>query len=126
MIVRTSIAYASTQTSSKVSDEIYVFKFWKWLLPVSYINGVFRIIEEIIRIVNKLKKLIAKTLLYVVLVESDYSFSAKRSISSGLTLSNLPRKQNLERSSSYADGRWANGMKTGGLPAEYNYWHIHL
>ncbi len=40
---------------------------------MSYINGVFRIIEELIRIVNKLKKLIAKTLLYVyvVLVESD-------------------------------------------------------
>ncbi len=34
-------------------------------------NDVFRIIEELIRIVNKLKKLIAKTLLYVVLVESD-------------------------------------------------------
>ena len=28
-------------------------------------------IEELIRIVNKLKKLIAKTLLYVVFVESD-------------------------------------------------------
>ena len=27
------------------------------------INGVFRIIEELIRIVNKLKKLITKTLL---------------------------------------------------------------
>ena len=38
---------------------------------MSYINGVFRITEELIRIVNKLKKLIAKTLLYVVLVESD-------------------------------------------------------
>ena len=38
---------------------------------MSYINGVFRIIEELIRIVNKLKKLIAKTLLCVVLVESD-------------------------------------------------------
>ena len=38
---------------------------------MSYINGVFRIIEELIRIVNKLKKLIAKTLLYVVLVGSD-------------------------------------------------------
>ncbi len=38
---------------------------------VSYINGVLRKIEELIRIVNKLKKLIAKALLYVVLVESD-------------------------------------------------------
>ncbi len=38
---------------------------------MSYINGVFRITEELIRIVNKLKKLIARTLLYVVLVESD-------------------------------------------------------
>ena len=38
---------------------------------MSYINDVFRIIEELIGIVNKLKKLIAKTLLYVVLVESD-------------------------------------------------------
>ena len=38
---------------------------------MSYINGVFRITEELIRIVNKLKKLIAKTMLYVVLVESD-------------------------------------------------------
>ena len=38
---------------------------------MSFINGVFRIIEELIRIVNKLKKLIAKTLLYVILVGSD-------------------------------------------------------
>ena len=38
---------------------------------MSYINGVFRVIEELFRIVNKLKKLIAKTLLYVVFVESD-------------------------------------------------------
>ena len=38
---------------------------------MSYINGVFHIIEEIIRIVNKLKKVIAKTLLYVVLVDSE-------------------------------------------------------
>ncbi len=34
-------------------------------------HGVFRIIEELIRIVNKPKKLVAKTSLYVVLVESD-------------------------------------------------------
>ena len=34
-------------------------------------NGVFRITEELIQIVNKLKKLVAKTFLYVVLVESD-------------------------------------------------------
>ena len=38
---------------------------------VSYINGVLRKIEELIRIVNKLKKLIAKTLLYLNFVESD-------------------------------------------------------
>ena len=38
---------------------------------MSYINGVLRIIEELIRIVNKLKKLIAKTLLYLNFVESD-------------------------------------------------------
>ena len=38
---------------------------------MSYINGVFHIIEEVIRIVNKLTKFIAKTLLYVVSVESD-------------------------------------------------------
>ena len=49
------------------------------------INGVFRIIEELIRIVDELKKLIAKTWLYVVLVE--------RSISSRLRISNLPRKK---------------------------------
>ena len=34
-------------------------------------HGVFRIIEELIRIVNKPKKVVAKTLLYIVLVESD-------------------------------------------------------
>ncbi len=38
---------------------------------MSYINGVFRITEELIRIVNKLKKLIAKMMLYTVLAESD-------------------------------------------------------
>ena len=38
---------------------------------MSYINGVLRIIEELIRIVNKLNKLIAKTLLYLNFVESD-------------------------------------------------------
>ena len=38
---------------------------------MSYINGVFHIIEEVIRITNKLKKGIAKTLLYVVLVDND-------------------------------------------------------
>ena len=38
---------------------------------MSYINGVLRIIEELIRIVNKLKKLIAKTFLYLNFVESD-------------------------------------------------------
>ncbi len=38
---------------------------------MSYINGVLRIIEELIRIVNKLKKLIAKMLLYLNFVESD-------------------------------------------------------
>ena len=38
---------------------------------MSYSNDAFRIIEELIRIVNKMKKLIAETLLYVVLVESD-------------------------------------------------------
>ena len=38
---------------------------------MSYINGVLRIIEELIGIVNKLKKLIAKTLLYLNFVESD-------------------------------------------------------
>ena len=38
---------------------------------MSYINGVLRKIEELIRIVNKLKKLIAKTLLYLNFVESD-------------------------------------------------------
>ena len=53
--------HVSTFASSKVSDEIYVFKFWKWLLPVSlYINGVFRIIEELIRIVNKLRSSLLK------------------------------------------------------------------
>ena len=38
---------------------------------MSYINSVLRIIEELIRIVNKLKKLIVKTLLYLNFVESD-------------------------------------------------------
>ncbi len=38
---------------------------------MSYINGVLRIIEELIRIINKLKKLIAKTLLYLNFVDID-------------------------------------------------------
>ena len=52
--------------------EINTIRLSSYLVKkVSYINGVFHIIEEVIRIVNKRKKLIAKTLLYVVLVESD-------------------------------------------------------
>ena len=40
-------------------------------MKVSCINGVLRIIEELIRTVNTLKKLIAKTLLYLNFEESD-------------------------------------------------------
>ena len=61
----------------------------------SVINAVFRIIEELIRIVNKLKKVIAKTS-SVSSWKRVTSFSAKRSISSGLRMSNLARKQYLE------------------------------
>ena len=62
----------------------------------SVINAVFRIIEELIRIINKLKKVIAKTS-SVSSWKRVTSFSAKRSISSGLRMSNLARKQYLER-----------------------------
>ena len=68
---------------------------------MSYINGAFRIIEELIRMVNKLKKLIAKTLLYVVLVESDQFL---RQTFDPIWTKNVKfaKKKNLERSSSYA------------------------
>ena len=69
------------------------------LYIVSYkesVINVFRIIEELIRIINKLKKVIAKTS-SVSSWKRVTSFSAKRSISSGLRMSNLARKQYLER-----------------------------
>ena len=76
---------------------------------MSYINGVLRIIEELIRIVNKLKKLIAKTLLYLNFVESDEFLR----ITFYLIWTKDVKFANffLERSSSYADNPWANGMK---------------
>ena len=79
---------------------------------MSYINGVLRKIEELIRIVNKLKKLIAKTLLYLNFVESDeflrLTFYLIWNRSKDVKFA---KKKNVERSSSYADDPWANGMK---------------
>ena len=79
---------------------------------MSYINGrpILRIIEELIRIVNKLKKLIAKTLLYLNFVESD-EFLRLTCYLIWTKDVKFAKKKNLERSSSYADGPWANGMK---------------
>ncbi len=70
--------------------------------------------------VNKMKKLIAKTLLYVVLVESDEFLRQTFDL---IWTKNVKFARNflLERSSSFVDGRWA----TGRLP-EYNYWHLNL
>ena len=76
---------------------------------MSYINGVYRIIEELIRIINKLKKLIAKTLLYVVLVESDEFL--RQTFDLIWTKNAKFAKKKMERISSYTDGRWANGIK---------------
>ena len=70
---------------------------------MSYINGVLRIIEELIRIVNKLKKLIAKTLLYLNFVESD-EFLRLTFYLIWTKDVQFDKKKNLERSSSYADG----------------------
>ena len=70
---------------------------------MSYINGVLRIIEELIRIVNKLKKLIAKTLLYLNFVESD-EFLRLTFYPIWTKDVKFAKKNNLERSSSYADG----------------------
>ena len=49
-------------------------------------------------------KTAAHTLLYVVLVESEEFLRQTFDLIYGLRMSNLPRKQNLERSSAYADG----------------------
>ena len=56
---------------STVGNEHNTLIYGYLVKKLSYTNGVFPIIEEVIRIVNKLKKVIAKTLLYVVLVDSD-------------------------------------------------------
>ena len=91
---------------------------------MSYINGVLRIIEELIRIVNKLKKLIAKTLLYLNFVESDeflrltfyliwtkdVKFAKKKMWNA------VPRTQMAHELMAW---------KTGRLP-DYNYWHLNL
>ena len=69
---------------------------------MSYINGVLRIIEELIRIVNKLKKLIAKTLLYLNFVESDEFLRITFYLIWTKDVQ-FAKKKNLERSSSYAD-----------------------
>ena len=69
---------------------------------VSYINGVLRNIEELIRIVNKLKKLIAKTLLYLNFVESD-EFLRLTFYLIWTKDVKFAQKKKLERSSSYAD-----------------------
>ena len=64
---------------------------------MSYINGVLRIIEELIRIVNKLVESDEfLRLTFYLIWTKDVKFA---------------KKKNLERSSSYADGPWANGMK---------------
>ena len=54
--------------------------------------------------------LIAKTLLYAILVESDEFLRQTFDL---IWIKNVTfaRKQNLERISSYADGRWAKCMK---------------
>ena len=67
-------------------------------------SSTYIIEEEVIRIVNKLKKLIAKTLLYVVLVDSD---ECLRQTFDLIWTKNVKfaKKYNLERSSSYAIGR---------------------
>ena len=70
---------------------------------MSYINGVLRIIEELIRIVNKLKKLIAKTLLYLNFVESDEFLRLAFYLIWNKDVK-FAKKKNLERSSSYTDG----------------------
>ena len=69
---------------------------------MSYINGVLRIIEELIRIVNKLKKLIAKTMLYLNFVESDEFLRLTFYL---IWTKDVKFAKNffLERSSSYAD-----------------------
>ena len=72
---------------------------------MSYINGrpILRIIEELIRIVNKLKKLIAKTLLYLNFVESDEFLRLTCYL---IWTKDVKFAKNffLERSSLYADG----------------------
>ena len=70
---------------------------------MSYINSVLRIIEELIRIVNKLKKLIAKTLLYLNFVKSD-EFLRLTFYLIWTKDVQFDKKKNLERSSLYADG----------------------
>ena len=77
---------------------------------MSYINGVFRIIEELIRIVNKLKKLIAKTLLYVVFLESDEFL---RHMFNPIWTKNVKFAKKTKIWNT--DGRWANGMKNGSI-----------
>ena len=69
---------------------------------MSYINGVLSIIEELIRIVNKLKKPIAKTMLYLNFVESDEFLRLTFYL---IWTKDVKFAKNiLERSSSYADG----------------------
>ena len=66
-------------------------------------NGVLCIIEELIRIVNKLKKLIAKTLLYLNFVESDEFLHLTFYLIWTKDVK-FAKKKNVECSSSYADG----------------------
>ena len=72
---------------------------------MSYINDVFRITEELIRIVNKLKKLIAKTMPYVALAESD------EFLRQTVDLIWTKNVKFAKKIFFYAYGRWANGMK---------------
>ena len=88
---------------------------------MSYINGIFHIIEEVIRILNKLKKVIAKTLLYVVLVDSDEFLRQTFDLIWSKNVK-FAKKKILERTQ-MADELMA--WKTGRLQ-DYNYWHFNL
>ena len=91
---------------------------------MSYINGRPILLEELIRIVNKLKKLIAKTLLYLNFVESD-EFLRLTCYLIWTKDVQFAKTNCLERSSSYTDGHELMAWKTGRLP-DYNYWHLNL
>ena len=68
---------------------------------VSYTNGVFRIIKELNRKVNKLKKLIAKMLFYVVFIESGECIWTKNVKFSRKTKFGLGNRQTGQRVLAY-------------------------